>query len=222
VYTSGVTVYCDGLQVEQKSHPTQFTTGTRSATQGLLPIVGNSTIDLSNISFDSNAQMTFDGTDDYINIPSSNVFDTQTVTVEVIVKPYSTSQNGFWFEKGAVNTQYSLFMEGSNIQWRTAFGGTYNSLLFGSSNMTANAWNHVVGTYTAGDKRVYLNSTLMNSNGLNVTLNTNQGNQYIGSYNSNGYFYNGEIAVVKIYNRALSSSEVQQNYLHYKTRFNLS
>jgi len=222
VYTSGVTVYCDGLQVEQKSHPTQFTTGTRSATQGLLPIVGNSTIDLSNISFDSNAQMTFDGTDDYINIPSSNVFDTQTVTVEVIVKPYSTSQNGFWFEKGAVNTQYSLFMEGSNIQWRTAFGGTYNSLLFGSSNMTANAWNHVVGTYTAGDKRVYLNSTLMNSNNLNVTLNTNQGNQYIGSYNSNGYFYNGEIAVVKIYNRALSSSEVQQNYLHYKTRFNLS
>jgi hypothetical protein len=220
--TNGGVIWWDGLQVEQKSYPTQFVNGTRSATQGLLPIVGNSTIDLTNVSFDSNAQMTFDGTNDYINIPSSNVFDTQTVTVEVIVKPYSTSQNGFWFEKGAVNTQYSLFMEGSNIQWRTAFGGTYNSLLFGSSNMTANAWNHVVGTYTAGDKRVYLNSTLMNSNNLNVTLNTNQGNQYIGSYNSNGYFYNGEIAVVKIYNRVLSAGEVRQNYLHYKTRFNLS
>jgi hypothetical protein len=166
-------------------------------------------------------QITFDGTNDYINIPSSNVFDTQTVTVEVVVKPYATSQNGFWFEKGAVNTQYSLFMEGSNIVWRTAYGGTYDSLYFGSSNMTANAWNHVVGTYTAGDKRVYLNSTLMNNNSLNVTLNTNQGNQYIGSYNSNGYFYNGEIAVVKVHNRALSAGEIKQNYGHYKTRFNL-
>jgi len=220
--TTGTVMYMAYAQSEQKSHATPFTTGTRSATQGLLPLVGNSTIDLSNVSFDSNAQMTFDGTNDYINIPSSNVFDTQTVTVEVIVKPYSTSQNGFWFEKGAVNTQYSLFMEGSNIVWRTAYGVTLDSMYFGSSNMTANAWNHVVGTYTAGDKRVYLNSTLMNSNGLNVTLNTNQGNQYIGSYNSNGYFYNGEIAVVKVYNRALTAGEVRQNYLHYKTRFNLS
>ena len=219
--SSGYILY-KNPQVEYLPHKTPFIQTTRSATQGLLPLVGNSAIDLTDVSFDSNAQMTFDGTNDYINIPSSNVFDTQTVTVEVIVKPYSTSQNGFWFEKGAVNTQYSLFMEGSSIQWRTAYGGTYDSLLFGSSNMTANAWNHVVGTYTAGDKRVYLNSNLMNSNNLNVTLNTNQGNQYIGSYNSGGYFYNGEIAIVKIYNRALSAGEVRQNYLHYKTRFNLS
>jgi hypothetical protein len=209
-------------QVEFLPHKTPFTQTSRSVSGSLLPLIGNSTIDLSNVSFDSNAQMVFDGTNDYINIPSSNVFDIQTVTVEVIVKPYSTSQNGFWFEKGAVNTQYSLFMEGSNIVWRTAYGGTYDSMYFGSSNMTANAWNHVVGTYTAGDKRVYLNSTLMNSNGLNVTLNTNQGNQYIGSYNSNGYFYNGEIAVVKVYNRVLTASEITQNYNKYKTRFNLS
>jgi hypothetical protein len=219
-----ITIYWAGPFKENLNSTTisQFVEGTRSATQGLLPVIGNSTLDLTNVSFDSNAQMIFDGTNDYINIPSSNVFDTQTVTVEVIVKPYSTSQNGFWFEKGAVNTQYSLFMEGSNIQWRTAYGGTYDSLLFGSSNMTANAWNHVVGTYTAGDKRVYLNSNLMNSNNLNVTLNTNQGNQYIGSYNSNGYFYSGEIAIVKVYNRVLTAQEIKQNYQQYKTRFNLS
>jgi hypothetical protein len=196
-------------------------TVTRSNTQGLVDLTGNCSLDLSNVTFNTNGNITFDGTNDYINIPSSNVFDTQTVTVEVVVKPYATSQNGFWFEKGAVNTQYSLFMEGSNIVWRTAFGGTYDSLYFGSSNMTANAWNYVVGTYTAGDKRVYLNSTLMNNSSLNVTLNTNQGNQYIGSYNSNGYFYNGEIAVVKVYNRALSAGEIKQNYNHYKTRFNI-
>jgi len=209
-------------QVEFLPHKTPFVQTTRSATQALLPLVSNSTIDLSNVSFDANAQMTFDGTNDYINIPSSNVFDTQTVTVEVVVKPYATNQAGFWFEKGAVNTQYSLFMENSNIVWRTAFGGTYDSLYFGSSNMTANAWNHVVGTYIAGNKKVYLNGTLMNSNSLNVTLNTNQGNQYIGSYNSNGYFYNGEIAIIKVYNQALTQEEVRQSYNKYKTRFNLS
>ena len=218
-----ITVYWAGPFKEDlnSQYISQYTPTSRSNTQSLLALAGGNSMSVADVSFDSNLQITFDGTNDYINIPSSNVFDTQTVTVEVVVKPYATSQNGFWFEKGAVNTQYSLFMEGSNIVWRTAFGGTYDSLYFGSSNMTANAWNHVVGTYTAGDKRVYLNSTLMNNNSLNVTLNTNQGNQYIGSYNSNGYFYNGEIAVVKVYNRALSAGEIKQNYGHYKTRFNL-
>jgi hypothetical protein len=218
-----ITVYWAGPFKEDlnSQYISQYTPTSRSNTQSLLALAGGNSMSVADVSFDSNLQITFDGTNDYINIPSSNVFDTQTVTVEVVVKPYATSQNGFWFEKGAVNTQYSLFMEGSNIVWRTAFGGTYDSLYFGSSNMTANAWNHVVGTYTAGDKRVYLNSTLMNNNSLNVTLNTNQGNQYIGSYNSNGYFYNGEIAVVKVYNRALTAGEITQNYGHYKTRFNL-
>lgn len=163
----------------------------------------------------------FDGSNDYVSFPSSNVFDVQTVTVEVVVKPAATSQNGFWFEKGAVNTQYSLFMEGGNIVWRTAYGGTYDSMYFGSGNMTANAWNHVVGTYTAGNKRVYLNNTLMNSSGLNVALNTNQGAQFIGSYNSGGYYYNGEIGIVKVYNKALTAEEIAKNYANYKTRFNL-
>ena len=194
---------------------------TRSNTQGLLDLTGNCSLDLSNVTFNTNGNITFDGTNDNINIPSSNVFDTQTVTVEVVVKPATTFQLGFWFEKGIVNSQYSLFMENSNIVWRTAYGGNYDSLYFGSSNMTANAWNYVVGTYTAGDKRVYLNTNLMNNNNLNVTLNTNQGNQYIGSYNPNSYYYNGEIAVVKVYNRVLTPGEIKQNYGHYKTRFNL-
>jgi hypothetical protein len=199
--------------------PKQFlnVNGTRSATQGLLPLIGNSTIDLSNVSFDSNAQIVFDGTNDYISIPSSNVFDVSEVTVEVVVKPYAISQNGFWFEKGTVNTQYSLFMEGSNIVWRQAGNSQYTS----TNTMTVNRWNHVIGTFKSGQRITYVNGTSRTSDSLVYTLNTNQGAQFIGSYNSGGYYYNGEIAIVKVYNRVLSAAEVKQNYNKYKTRFNL-
>jgi hypothetical protein len=190
---------------------------TRSNTQGLLDLTGNCSLDLSNVTFNTNGNITFDGTNDYINIPSSNVFDTQTVTVEVVVKPYATSQNGFWFEKGAVNTQYSLFMEGGNIVWRQAGNSQYTS----TSTLTNNAWNHVVGTFKSGERITYVNGTTRTSDGLVYTLNTNQGNQFIGSYNAGGYYYNGEIAVVRVYNRVLPAGEILQNYNHYKTRFNL-
>lgn len=221
-----VSVDITHMQQEAKSRRTYFTQGTRSATQGLLDLTGNHTMDISNVSFssDSTSKITFDGTNDYINIPSSNLFDTSAVTVEVVVKPYASSQYGFWFEKGAVNTQYSLFMEGSNIVWRTASapgGGSYDSMYFPSSLLTANQWHHVVGTYTPGTKRVYHNSYLKNDSSYSSALTTNQGNQFIGMYNSGGYPYNGEIAVVKVYNRALSAEEVHKNYLHYKERFSL-
>ena len=218
-----ITIYWAGPFKEDlnSQYISQYTPTSRSNTESLLDLAGGNSMSVADVSFNSNLQITFDGTNDNINIPSSNVFDTQTVTVEVVVKPTTTFQLGFWFEKGIVNSQYSLFMENSNIVWRTAYGNNYDSLYFGSSNMTANAWNYVVGTYTAGDKRVYLNTNLMNNNNLNVTLNTNQGNQYIGSYNPNSYYYNGEIAVVKVYNRVLTPGEILQNYNHYKTRFNL-
>ena len=159
----------------------------------------------------------FDGSNDYVSFPSSNVFDVQTVTVEVVVKPATTFQYGFWFEKGAVNTQYSLFMEGDSIVWRQADTSQYTSRDY----LTANAWNHVVATFRAGERKTYVNNILRASDGLNKILNTNQGAQFIGSYNSGGYHYNGEIGIVKVYDKVLTAQEIAKNYANYKTRFNL-
>jgi hypothetical protein len=196
-----------------------FVQGTRSTTQGMIDIVGGNTIDLVNMSYGANNAISFDGTDDYITIPSSTVFDTSAVTVEVVVKPNGLAQNGFWFEKGTVNTQYSLFLEAGNIVWRQAVNSQYTTA---ATTMTNNAWNHVAGTFKSGERITYVNGTARTSDSLVYTLNTNQGAQYIGSYNSGGYHYNGQIAVVKVYNRALSASEVLTNFNHYKTRFNIT
>ena len=73
------------IQIEAKSHSTPFVNGTRSSTQGLLDRTGNSTINLSDVSFDSNAQMTFDGTDDYIPL-TGNILNVDAFTVEAVIK----------------------------------------------------------------------------------------------------------------------------------------
>ena len=45
-------VYVAAQQIEFKTYITPFINGTRGITQGLLALIGNSTIDLSNVSFD--------------------------------------------------------------------------------------------------------------------------------------------------------------------------
>ena len=115
-YSTGVSglndfFYYKDYQVEINSHPTQFTSGTRSATQGLLDLTGNSTIDISNASFDSNAQMTFDGTDDTINTglfsgrnPTADPF-----TIEAMVKSDITSGSRMWIDATSNGSNQRLY-----------------------------------------------------------------------------------------------------------------
>ena len=111
--------------------------------------------------------MSFDATDDMIVIPNNTSLDTQTPSVEVWIKTNATSQNGFWFEKGTVNTQYSLFQEGSVIQWRqSTTGGLTNLSTTTATYINTSNWYQVVGTFSSGRRRLYVNGNLVNSDSL--------------------------------------------------------
>jgi hypothetical protein len=91
--------------------------------------------------------------DDFVTIPENSALNTQTPSVEVWVKTNSTNQSGFWFEKGQVNTQYSLFQEGTLIQWRQNFSsgqGLTNLSTTTATYMNTTNWYQVVGTFTSG------------------------------------------------------------------------
>jgi hypothetical protein len=165
-------------------------------------------------------------TDDFARIANNTALDTQTPTVEVWVKTNATTQNGFWFEKGTVNSQYSLFQEGTGIQWRMNIGGTITNLTTTTATyINTSNWYQVVGTYTSGSRRLYINGVLVNSDTQTGTIATNSGGMSIGVYGgfsgSRGYYYNGNLSSCKVYNRALTASEVSQNFNALRSRYGL-
>jgi hypothetical protein len=210
--------YYKEFQAEVNSHPTQFTTGTRSATQGLLPLVGNSTLDLSNVSFTSNGQMTFDGTDDFINTTKTatalGIYDAP-YTMEAVFKVTNTlSGDNIVFGTDQTNTRQGMHNGLRN-------GGIYfahYSADYSAGSVALNEMVHVLWVYDGTTAFIYKNGVLQGSGNIGSfigTTNIQVGRSWV-------YFQGGEIPVAKIYNRALSAGEVRQNYLHYKTRFNLS
>jgi len=164
-------------------------------------------------------------TDDYARIPNNTDLNTQTPSVEVWVKTNNTNQNGFWFEKGTVNTQYSLFQEGTGIQWRQNIGGVTNLTTTTATYMNTTSWYQVVGTYTSGARRLYINGTLVNSDAQSGTIATNSGGMSIGVYGGysggRGYYYNGNLSICRVYNRVLTASEIQQNFNALRSRFGI-
>lgn len=165
---------------------------------------------------------TFNGSNQYASFPNTTALDNQSFTVEVWLKTNATTQNGFWFEKGSVNTQYAFFQEGSYIKFRLN-GGDYVSP-YTPSYLNTTSWYQMVGTYTYGAEYIYANTSLIGSNATSITMNTNSNGMSIGCYggtSGGAYFFNGSIAICRIYNRALSLSEIQANYNVQKSRFGL-
>lgn len=240
-HSANMKVDIANIQIEQKNHATPFTAGTRSATQGLLPVIGNSTIDLSNVSFDSSAKMVFDGTDDYIELATNIQSGFTQASYEFICTP--TSLPGGSSYRQLYIQENSTWMALYNYGGVTFFGidlnngsgwfdnnGGYNTGARTTATITANTTYHVFYSWNGTSVSIYLNgnlqsttSTLQASNGRQnvTTLGAGTTPRNIGSRGS-GTFWAGNIDIVKFYNRALTAQEIQQNYQQYKTRFNLS
>jgi len=178
---------------------------------------------------DNGGSLVFDGVNDGVQLAGTN-FSLNQMTISSWNYSSNYQQNGFMFEKttnGAVNTQYSLFYNSSNnqIYYRT-YGLSATDLIVNTTTagVVNNQWNNVVATFDGTNKRIYVNgilgATSANLTGT-VTQNTT-GAAYIGVFgNFGGYRFNGRIAQTQLYNRALTASEIQQNFNATRGRFGL-
>jgi len=225
--TNGGVIWWDGLQMEQKTKATQFTTGTRSVTQGLKDLTGRSTIDLSNVSFDSNAQPTWDGTDDQIAVTGfTQPTDPNIYSVEAVVKLY-THNPGTNIGSVIVNNYSSLYgwifylngpLSYLGIRHHDGASGGYD-LVYGTG-INLNQFYHIVATDDKTTVRLYLNGIQVASRASATALNYS-GQPTIGQFGGNFAVTNGEIPVVKIYNKTLTASEIQQNFNAVRGRYGI-
>jgi hypothetical protein len=196
---------------------------TRSDTQALYPVIGNQSLNLSGVSFDTNAQMTFDGTNDRFTTGLGNIGNN--VSFAAVIN-----------SAGSANT-YNMYM-GQLLPYMGALGG--NQIVFSdwinstqqtistSGGTIVTGQNHYVvctreynGTNTIN--KIYIDGKLSNSGTFSGAPTYYGDTIHIGDgQTSTWYPFYGKINTVQIYNRTLTSGEIEQNYRHYKTRFNLS
>jgi hypothetical protein len=231
--TNGATIWWDGLVMEQKPYATQFTPSSRSVTGSLFNLLNKTGINVGSVSYTTTPftpQITFDGTDDIIQVPAAPWNILQTFTLEAIFKANGTAGSGYHvlfqkeggFSGGAV---YGLRAEnaGGNLFAMICYDAqAVNALTLGSTTLVTNGkYYHVVSTFDSSyNWKIYINGVLENSRTLITVPFQNTSPIFIGR--GDGRTMNGDLPISKIYNRALSTAEVLNNYNNYKTRFNLS
>ena len=178
-----------------------------------------------------NSAYYFDGSSSYIQVPNSSTLNpTSTISISVWVKPTGfyggTCQNNYIMQKG-VSTGYGLEFSSQGY----SHGGTcslpldtlhqnfYGPTAYADNNtyqpyIKRNNWYHVVYTFNGTTAKIYINDTLSLTTQENFTTFSSTSPLYLGSFGNSSfpYWFNGVLDDIRIYNRAIDSSEVTALY----------
>jgi hypothetical protein len=224
-----ITVYWAGPFKEDlnSQYISQYTPTSRSNTESLLELAGGNSMSVVDVSFNSDLQITFDGTNDYITLPT-NVIPTNQITIEFICTNTNLGASNSIIAGGASQNQdLSIHLPWSDgtISWDC--GRPFNRISKATTLAERSGVHHWVFTKnpSTGVMNIYLDGNLWHTSaGLTSTM-PSLSSVSLGRYDNGGFtshYFPGTIPITKIYNRELSAGEIKQNYGHYKTRFNLT
>jgi hypothetical protein len=224
-------------QVELKSsYPTNFANGTRGATVatggGLRDTSGKGNHGalingpLSPGSY-SKGVLAFDGTNDYVEIPTFNSAPSTQITCEAWINPSRTVSTGT-VRGGVISNTNSMYLgifnsaDGGSthgMHWAnmTTGGRPYNV----NGSIPNNTWTLLTGTYDGSTSRAYIDGVEVWSEGQSGTIPA--GTYVVGTYGPTltdvTHNFQGLIGDARIYNRALTASEVLENYNKSKAKY---
>ena len=182
---------------------------------------------LTNGAYYSGGTIVFDGTNDYVSLSTSGLISGwSALTYNLWV---NVRQNPSVVFPGFISTYTtSVFLNTSVGSWETGRGlwyevdtvnGNYESGGPGLNTFSLNTWFNVCMVYDGTNVYAYYNNSLdkqFSASGVLKTISDIR----IGNTFQYG-FLNGKIAVAQIYNRALSASEVQQNFNALRGRYGI-
>jgi hypothetical protein len=210
--------------------PTYSYTSGANGSQGLGYLLFNPTSYIGQfVSFPTNANVQFLGTSPY----------TEEAWAYITSTPVYNSYQGIFNREspnGSISNNrdgYNLWYNGNETPTPTTmalsterFGvaaGTTPSVASASFTTPVssfiNKWFHIVATYDGSTLSIYLNGVLQSTTSPSVTWSITNTAQTLQIANRAGANFQGRVATARIYNRAISATEVSGNFAYERSRF---
>ena len=210
IVTDGLVLCLDAAN--PKSYPGSGTTWTDLSGNGnhgtLVDGVGYSSSNLGSL--------TFDGVDDSVNVINPGISQTFSVLSWINCTNVSSSNNIV-----SKNGPYFMRIVSSKLRFNVL---TDTGWLFqvGNATLSNNLWYHLAMVYDSFTWKGYINSNLDFSVSKTGSISSNAA-LYIGYTPAVGEQagFNGNIAQVSIYNKALTAQEISQNFNATRGRYSI-
>src|SRR4029079_5541361 len=157
----------------------------------------------------------FNGTNASVSIPDSNSLDlTAGMTIEAWINP--TALGNTW-RTVALKEQpgyyaYGLYAStgaGTSVPSGNGMIGGTDRDVRGTAQLPLNTWTHLATTYDGSALRLYVNGTQVATLAATGSIVTSTGALKLGGHALWGEWYSGLIDELRVYNRALTPTEIQ-------------
>jgi len=221
-YGTGCIPSIKNVQVEIQPFATPFVNGTRSNTQSLLDLTNNNTLTSNSLTYASNNTFSFNGTSDSITNSTTafNRVNGDAMTVAC------------WMKPGRLAGQYQDIVvnrSDASYNWMLYQHATDGSIQLHGANQNKSSYVPMIGNWiyvaatvdSSGNSLLYINGTVQQTVTGYSYNNATPGLLCIGKFGIAAEYYLGSISSVNIYNRALSATEVIQNFNALRGRYGL-
>ena len=178
---------------------------------------------------DNGGIIQFDGVNDYAILPPS-ISNTITTSFTMMCFLYIETTTLFgsilgYNNPGSVGQLFSLQVRSnSNVNPANVYLVIYTNVsnVFSvNTNVNFFEWHHVATTYDGTSAKIYLDGVLSSQANTTGSFSPSVQNLYVGSDFIRARYSKNKFGPTQIYNRALSSQEVLQNFNATKSRFGL-
>ena len=188
-------------------------------------LVGQTVGEVSNnlsITAEGKNSLIFNGNDCYIDLNENLIFTNQQ-SIDVWIKADGTGHNyQRILDKSNGNNALSgyalIYHPTLNMIYYVVNNGTTKDMV--ACNVSSNQWLNIIATKNNNMYKIYVNGELCSQNTGTINFSLTNTNLRIGAYTqSQERNLTGKINNIKIYNKALTSKEVNVNYEALKGRF---
>lgn len=158
--------------------------------------------------------LSFDGINDVVTVNDADSLDFTTgFSLEAWVNPTSAGNwSSVLFKQGPQGMNYSLYANnGTNKPVAQVYLSNAEQNAPGTGPVPLNTWTHLAATYDGTTLRLYVNGVLAGSKAISGSLLNTPNPLTIGGNAVWSEFFQGQIDEVRLYNRALTATEIQND-----------
>ena len=136
----------------------------------------------------------------------------RTFTLEAIVKPAGVSGHDCIIAKGDDQVTLKMNSSGTQFEFNVKSGSSWHTLNASIPSDWVGNWHQIAATYDKGAAKIYIDGKEVASGNIGNAIDATTNPFQFGVDSSKGRYFNGEISIGRLYNKALSADEVKGQY----------
>jgi hypothetical protein len=215
--TDGLVLYLDA------ANPKSYVSGSTVWRDLISNQISGSLINGPTFDTGSNGSIQFDGVDDYVNISTTPNLTNPLTVCAFVNTSVVTGSNQVIYGPSANGSDNWFSINNNRLQlYATQDADLNNIQITGNTVIKSNIWYYLTGIVNNNIISTYINGVLESvSSPQGFTFGGWNSTTRIGQRATGQFPFNGRIAYIQGYNRALTAEEVLQNYNATKSRFGL-